>query len=803
MKHSHLAPHSSGVGRIAWTLIAIVIAGCFLAWVLLRSDASSSDKSALGVSASQTANAAELTGSVHNSSGQPIITANICAYGAQIETQLERRCAVTDAQGEYRISLPSGQYSVTASAVDHASRSSAVALQDEQTARLNFTLDAQVPTLAGIVSGASGERLRDARVTVMKGDEAIANVITNEQGEFFASTPSGAFAVKAEAAGFGAALVQTVAPTMDVRITLFPGNVVAGKVLLKDVLQPMPHVRVLATQSPDRMIARQRDAAVQTDAQGNFSFADLTAGDWTLSVDGPNVFGTLAQPVRVTIEQDVRDITLLVHPARKVTGRLLVGDDKPCPAGYIQFLPAALARQAASKPEGMRFDDASVDLIATPIVTAPIDASGAFVVTALSYGEYAFGPRCNEHQFLSGPKFVTVGEQPIDELLFKFQSGVGVTLRVVDEAQRPIAQVPVALSPASEEGLSRVQLILSKRSGVTDAQGQYRFGGLLSGNYLISARYVALIGNGKASAEATVTLQAGNAADPVTLTLPSAGSINIRAHSPAGTPVSRILFFALDSDGTRYEGRYAGDGKFNIGPLPRGGYRVFGYDNKNTKIALNGGAAVAVSGTVELDFAYSEPNGQLQGRVIDSNGTPMPGTFVRAVSTTLDEHDERYAGIQVSLHGAQEQMTDREGRFRITGLNAQGTYDLHVDHRDGMQDVRHGVMPGTFVEIAFPAESRIDGVVVDANGKQVTNFDVIAVNVRTGAQRSKHFASTNGAFSLDNIVPGDVQISIYDKSGDLSIERTGKLAAGQSFNMGRVVLSAGSDTSETAPTSEP
>jgi len=771
--------------------VAFAIASAALAWLLLR-DNPRNEATTQDALISQLPADVSLAGTVHNTDGQPIVTAQICAYGASPIAQLDRNCATTDAQGRYRLSLSPGPYSVTASASNYASRSSAVTLRDSQPMQVDFTLDEQAPTLAGIVSSASGERLGNARVTVLLKDQAIVNVLTNQAGEFSASTPAGSFVVKAEADGFGASLVSTAAPTLDLRITLFPGNVVAGRVLLQGALQPMPNVRVIATSRPDRVVTKLRDEAVLTDAHGSFTFDDLPAGEWLLSVAGPNVSGTLTEPVRVSLDRVIRDLTIFVQPARAVSGRFVVGDGtEPCPMGRIQFLPAAITLNGDIDPA-----------LAASIVTAMIDEKGKFEVAALPHGDYTVSPECKEHQFAGGPLSLSVGEQPIEALLFKFLRGVGVDVRVVDEAQQPIAQAVVSLNASDETGMSRGQILFSQRNGITDASGRYRFGGLFPGGYRLAARY-SVVNDGKSAAEESVVLQAGVEPETHTLTLPSAGTIRIRARTAAGEPVSRILFFALDSAETRHDGTYSGDGKFNIGPLPRESYRVFAYDNKNPKIPLNGGNPVVISktGTTDLDFKYSPADGQIKGRVVDHTGAPMPGTLVRAISAALDDRDEHYARIQTTTQGAQELMTDREGRFRIDSLNSQSTYDLHVSHPDGLQEVRHGIQPDSFVEVAFPAGSRVEGNVVDSRGKPLTQFGVLAVN-SNGIQRSKTFKDTNGHFTLDNVMPGDVQIAIFDDSSDLSAERKSRLAAGQSLNIGTVVLAANDDDSKVATIEE-
>jgi hypothetical protein len=303
------------------------------------------------------------------------------------------------------------------------------------------------------------------------------------------------------------------------------------------------------------------------------------------------------------------------------------------------------------------------------------------------------------------------------------------------------------------------------------------------------ARYSAI--NGKAQTEQLVAVHAGVTPE-VHLTLPGAGSIRVRSRAANDAPLSRMLFFALDTKKTRYEARYRGDGRFEIGPLPRDSYRVFAYDNKNAKIALQGGASIAVDDAagVDIDFTYDVPEGLLKGRVVDSAGMPLPGTLVRAVSKTLDEVDEMYSFIQTGAQGPQELMTDREGQFRIAGLDAGATYDLYIDHRSGLQEVRHGVQPGTFVEVALPAASRIAGHVVDASGKPVTRFDVLASNARVGGTRSRSYSQAQGYFTLDNVVPGEVTIAIYDESGDLSFERSAQLGPGQLLDLGTVTVAA-------------
>jgi len=783
---------------LTFAVIATVTLGSVVTFFY---DPASESSTPQGSSSNARAIAARLQGVVRNENREAL-GALVCAYGIQGPMKFQRAC-VDAPDGHYVVDLPPGEYSVTASATDHASSTAAVALADVGWT-LDFTLNVQRRSLAGRVLSASGDRLANAEITVVRGDEVIANASTNAQGEFAVSTPPGSYAVSAAHAGFGSALVYTVAPTLDIKITLFPGNAVAGRVVFQHSDTPAPLTRVVARSRRDRRALFIGTTAVQSDQRGEFRFENLAAGEWLLTVEGPGVYGALLKPVRVTLDDEVANLKIVVRPASEVAGRLTVGDQNgPCPSGSVQFIPP-MPTERLALPQGavgaVRIEnDANANTMAIEVKT---ESDGSFHVDAVPSGDYLLHARCDEHQIADGPKTVTVSEQPAPKLHFRFVEGLGIITTVRDEAGRPIPLVEVVIAAANKQTLTPVQAALARRRGLTDDHGVYRFGGLQAGSYRVTARYTAI--NGKASVEETIALVDGGVSENVDLTLPGAGTIRVRVHTPNGDGVSRLLFFALDGKQTRYEAKYRGDGRFEIGPVPHDSYRVFAYDNKNAKLPVQGGASILVDGSrdTDIDFLYDPPDGYLNGRVVDHTGAAIPGALVRAVSTALDEADELYSFIQVGAHGAQELMTDRDGRFQIAGLSSQGTYDLHVDHSAGMQEVRRGVTTGSFVEIVFPAAGSITGAVVGADGKPVEHFAITASNLRNGAQRSQSFARADGGFKIDNVFPGDVQISIDDQSGDLSVERTVRIGAGQSLNIGRVALVASSNTGEQLESSE-
>jgi hypothetical protein len=766
----------------------VVVAMIVIAWIALGGDAEVARS--LGESSMEAPRVAmsPLKGKVRSSDGTSISSATVCAYGAA-SAKLDRYCATTDSLGEYFLDLVSGHYSVTASAAQYSSSTSTLNTADSSAARLDFELTPRAPTIAGAVKSAAGAPVDGASVVIYQGEQLVANVSSDAEGRFSAWTPDGTLHIDVDARGFASAVVQTVAPTMDVVVTLYPGNKVVGRVLMEGSLQPVPSVHVTAVSSVERVVSALRDSAVLTNERGEFLFSDLPVGLWTFTVADRRLWGASATPILVSAAKEVPDVTLIVQPAAEVSGRFVVGD-RACEAGRLHLTPEHAARQGESRQAGQTMEESSVTgEIAFTVFTAPVEKDGVVRFDAVPHGAYRTGAICKEHQLTSGPASIEIVGDAKKDMQWSFAAGTGIEVLVVDESRQPIANASVSLTPQPDQTLTQAQMMSLQRRGTTDAKGKYRFGGLRSAKYVVSAHYGTVEGSGAASE--IVDLQPGGASSFVTVTLPGSGSIHVHARTADGKPISRVLFFANDESGTRYEGAYRGDGRFVIGPLPNDHYRVYAYDNKNPKIPLNSGRPVPITSVepVVIDFAHDPPKAQIEGRVTNANGQPQPAVLVRAVSATLDEADEHYSYIQVMAHGGQEQMTDQSGMFRIDGLLSHGKYDLYVDHPSGVKDVQRGISPGRFVTVALPDTATVVGTVTSADGKPVSEFDVLAYNQEANDSRSKSFRSTNGAFKLERVYPGTVEIAVYSAEHG-SARRNFNIAPGQTIDVGQLVTVA-------------
>ncbi|HYM36623.1 MAG TPA: carboxypeptidase-like regulatory domain-containing protein, partial [Steroidobacteraceae bacterium] len=161
-----------------------------------------------------------LLGKILDGAGERLSGAVLCAYGSESANRLERACASVDGRGAYMLDLVPGQYEITASAPHYASARAKVALAAHKEQRLDLQLDMQPPTLTGIVKSAAGFPIADAQISVYEDERVVSNVNTNDAGVFNAWTPPGKFLVSAAAKGFAAGSVHTVAPALDIHITL-------------------------------------------------------------------------------------------------------------------------------------------------------------------------------------------------------------------------------------------------------------------------------------------------------------------------------------------------------------------------------------------------------------------------------------------------------------------------------------------------------------------------------------------------------------------------------------------------------
>lgn len=654
-------------------------------------------------------------------------------------------------------------------------------------------------TLAGVIEDATGHAISQADIQIRQGDKLIANFASDAGGRFSGWAPAGAVQLQVEAQGYQPARVQSFVPALDIEITLYPGYPVQGIVLQERTLRPVPAVRVVASTISEG--SEHGDAWALTDEQGRFTIANAPPGRVFLGVSDQRVWGrakTLVIP-----EQRGEAVRILVVPAAQVAGRLSLSDTgQPCPDGNVTLIPqellAANAKYSLQAVYNLEFDQDPPAKTPVPPLSAKANDAGEVMFPSVPYGEYRVAPTCAQLMVESGPGTVTVRSADISGPEWRFNKGTGIAIRVTDANGRgvPAASLAVTLLAAAPSAASSLEAANTKllsgatRVAKTDREGSYRFAGLQEGVYDIVASSP---GNSAIRAHAEATMRRGDDT-PVTLALPLVGAIHIHAFDTAGQPISRLLFHANDQDNRRFEAHYVGGGGYEIGPLPRGSYQVYAYDNKNPKIAVEGQAGRQVlvddAQPARLEFQYEAPQGVIEGAVVDANGNPAKAA-VQAVSSTLTSEDEFHSTYQVEIHGEQYRLTNEQGRFRIENVQPGAAYRLFVQGTQGEKIEQKNVLAGQFVQIALPALSAISGTAVDGDGRALQDFAVITRSLDTEDQRSQEFRSASGRFSLTHVNPGNLEITVLSVEQRLHGSLVTQLLPGESRSGLRIVATGG------------
>jgi len=137
--------------------------------------------------------------------------------------------------------------------------------------------------------------------------------------------------------------------------------------------------------------------------------------------------------------------------------------------------------------------------------------------------------------------------------------------------------------------------------------------------------------------------------------------------------------------------------------------------------------------TARLDTAWTEPLAALTGRIVEANGTPIPG-----LSLTLFEGDPRFILVADEseagprLHRATT-VTDPQGRFRFDGAYDAAPHALGLDlggPRAQVQQVEAALVHGEVIDLGdITARSglALHGRVVDPGGRPVEGARVRVV----------------------------------------------------------------------------
>lgn len=390
--------------------------------------------------------------------------------------------------------------------------------------------------------------------------------------------------------------------------------------------EPVPGANVTAVRrtTPDANTERTWQSSVRTGPAGRYRIRGLPAGTYALSAEA----GATRAEATIEIDRQSRRLDLQLEEHRALTGRVLRSDGGPAVRPRIEV------RSTEAGDDG-----GSTTLRGTE--------DGSFVWSDPPVGVFRLLATAGEER---GVLKVDVGPRPPRGVTVRLRPGAEVRGRI--EGVEPAAAHRVQVSARPVDG-GRLHF------GRTDHRGDYRVGGLLPGEWLVTAR---LAGVGRA--EERIRISEPSETVLLDLELDAGtrvyGSVTLDGEPLAGAHVELMPVEAGPSASRSTNALH--DGSFEIAGLETGRHRL--------RVA---GDFAAPGWLREVDIAGDEElfldleSVEVSGRVLAPDGTPVDGARV-ALGPPGDGRGNQFLVV----------VSDERGLFRIPAA-LPGSYVLRAD----------------------------------------------------------------------------------------------------------------------------
>ncbi|MCA9693272.1 MAG: carboxypeptidase regulatory-like domain-containing protein, partial [Myxococcales bacterium] len=698
---------------------------------------------------------ATIRGTVRDPDGQPIAGAQVCARAdtrelSEVETRTPT-CAITREDGSYRIDglFPVG-HRVVASAPEHipdgyeygegARRRWLVHLKPgQEAADIDITLKTGGVELTGVVRDISGGVLEGALVS------ANGIAFTDADGRFSLWVKPGSTSVEASAEGYAEGREYGVAPGHSFEIYLTPESVLVGKVVEAGSGAPVAGARIeLGSWS-----ARSAWSAPATfsEADGSFRVAGLQPGLYKPVAVTDERYGMASYEISLGLGQTSEPITVEVHPAFSVVGKVVTDDGSVCDEGSANLHDRAHNRRfnARAEPDGVvRFQG---------VLPGTYDVE-AYCTNYLPEEEYA-------------PLTVAAS---VDGLEWSVRSGQAIRGLVVDGGGAPLEDMYIMASrktdtdPRAKGGQSW--------GNNTDAEGNFEVLGLKPGAYTLRlwGDYPDL------DTPTEVEVVEGKDTEGVRIELPATGTVRGRILDRHGEPVAdaSATLKSLERGGMFFfsaggQAQARDDGTFTIEHVKPGSYRATASQSWRQLRAPGTGdddiqgeqVTVEAGETVDVELIVESAGETLRGQVVDRDGGPVIDAFIDATRES-DSAAANAAGHRTGARwgswGATPVLTDQDGRFELKDLS-EGKYTVRAYRKGGGEAFEEGVATGSDVVLTLRDTGTITGSVTLNGGGAPEEFSLRLQDRAAGIWRSDTFFRTGGVFTFTELPAGKFEVS--------------------------------------------
>lgn len=487
-------------------------------------------------------------------------------------------------------------------------------------------------------------------------------------------------------------------------------------------------------------LVRQNDfIAARTNKAGEYSLC-VPYGDVQLdySADGYGAV-VLGMAILGSTSQDV-----VLVPAATVSGHVIRADDNsPVADARITIVPRDWGR----------------DRPATRIAIS--DTSGAFRIGGLMPGPYRVFAS-TDGLATESSAHVTAEVGVTNDVIIKLVARARIT-GVVMHGDKPLPGVEVT-------AIRRSPVARAELPGKTQLDGSFAIDLVPIGDLVFS------IAGYRVAAPAAFTVDKPATYDNVTIQVAQMATIK-GVVTRDGVPLPGADVCCIQGREAQSASETTDEkGEYQITGVPPGTYQLGAGSEEAGAFTIGRKVTVAEGETTRADFEL-ELAGEIAGTVVDADGQPVPGVFVR---WTEDKTQDQGRG-----------PTDAQGRYRCGAMAGGGTYRAKVFASAESQtpfppapgqsyparEVKDGKTKIQGVTIAIDRQQlTVSGRVVDSTGAAVVDATVRAVATPVGSEPRfnpwQKLPSTvtdpEGAFTLRGLVPGTYALEARATDGSES-----------------------------------
>jgi protocatechuate 3,4-dioxygenase beta subunit len=428
-------------------------------------------------------------------------------------------------------------------------------------------------------------------------------------------------------------------------------------------------------------------------------------------------------------------------------------DGKPFAGVAVEIGVGHRSRTAASGPDGVagfaELPAGNYEVIVRPPGTPPLRSARPVEVPA----EGQFEVRCQIPAF--------DGE---------------IAGRVLDAAGEPIAGIEIDARPIGFGGSGATFIPdistsdASPSTATSGEDGSYRFTGLPRIEHSLTTRETGNFPSARAVAIA-------GSDEPVDITIAARRTLIISGtvEDGSGAPVPGAEVNALTHPAgpakTDEEGRFRLEVKYERGSIVLGAKKP-GYARGEAAIQAGEiGDREEIEMTLRLEPAGT--TGDLEGRVVDEAGQPVPGQIVRLHASSIN------ATYQVP--------SGEDGSFAVRDARTANDYRVWLNPDRGYRDF--ALTPFAIAEGANRLDivlkaletGRISGVMVDPSGRPVPRFTLYARSLAATANSLTVTGDDAGRFDIDGVPAGD--ITFETRAAPIMTIRGVRLGPGESIEV--------------------